>query len=245
MEVFWNTIADYNAATWPFQIAFVVIAAILTLLLYSRPSHGVRIAMKVFMAVLNFWIAAVYYMIYCEPREYHDMLALFWVVMGCIWIYDLAVKHASLARTGNHTWLALLLFLMPLLYPLFSLTVGRTFPMMTSPVMPCSVVVFTIGLMVAFSERVNMILAMMLCHWAFIGLSKVYFFGIPEDYLMACSVVPALYFFLREYIASVGSHGVSKPSPRVLRALLLILCLIVALIFIYTLCRQLELFIDM
>lgn len=245
MEVFWNTIAEYNAATWIWQIAWVVIGAILTLLLYFRPTRGVRTAMKVYMAALNFWIAIVYYMVYCREREYNDMLAIFWGVMGCIWIYDLAIKHASLARTGNHTLFAVLLFAMPLLYPLMSLAMGRSFPMMTSPVMPCSVVVFTIGLMLAFSERVNMILAMMLCHWAFIGLSKVYFFGIPEDYLMACSVVPALYVFLREYIVWVGSHGVSKPSPRVLRALLLVLCVIVAISFLYTLAWQFELFIDM
>lgn len=57
--------------------------------------------------------------------------------------------------------------------------------MVTTPVMPCSVAVFTIGLMLAFSERINIVLAMFLCHWALIGLSKVYFFGIPEDYLLA------------------------------------------------------------
>ena len=45
--------------------------------------------MKVFMAALNFWIAGVYYFIYCAPREHYDILALFWAVMGCIWIYDL------------------------------------------------------------------------------------------------------------------------------------------------------------
>lgn len=37
MEVFWNTIAEYNAATWIWQIAWVVIGAILTLLLYFPP----------------------------------------------------------------------------------------------------------------------------------------------------------------------------------------------------------------
>ena len=46
---------------------------------------------------------------------------------------------------------ALVLFCMPLVYPLFSLALGRTFPMMTSPVMPCSVAVFTVALMLAFS----------------------------------------------------------------------------------------------
>ena len=50
MEIFWNTIASYNAATWPVQILLTLVAATLTLLLYLRPTPGVRIAMKTFMA---------------------------------------------------------------------------------------------------------------------------------------------------------------------------------------------------
>ena len=53
METFWNTIADYNAATWPAQLLLVGIGAVLTLLLYKRPSPAVRTAMKIYMAVLN------------------------------------------------------------------------------------------------------------------------------------------------------------------------------------------------
>ena len=103
MEIFWNTIASYNAATWPVQILLTLVAATLTLLLYLRPTPGVRIAMKTFMAMLNFWIAGIYYLLYGEQREHNDMLALFWAIMGCIWVYDLVVKHASLQRTHNHT----------------------------------------------------------------------------------------------------------------------------------------------
>lgn len=124
-------------------------------------------------------------------------------IMGCIWIYDLAVKHGSLARTGRSSRFALQLLAMPVIYPLASLALGRGFPEFTSPVMPCSAAVFTIGLMLAFSERVNLVLAVFLCHWALIGLSKNYFFGIPEDYLLACSVVPALYLFFKEPIRNM------------------------------------------
>ena len=97
------------------------------LLLYLRPTRAVRVAMKVFMAALNFWIAGVYYFIYCAPREHYDILALFWAVMGCIWIYDLAAGHDSLGRTGRHPRFALVLFCMPLVYPLFSLAWGVLF----------------------------------------------------------------------------------------------------------------------
>jgi len=225
MEIFWNTIAAYNAATWPAQIGFTLVAAMLLVLLYLRPTPAVRIAMKLFMAFLNFWIAGVYYMIYCRPREYHGMLALFWAIMGGIWIYELLVKHASLERTGQHNAFAVLLLVMPL----------------TSPVMPCSVAVFTIGLMLAFSERVNIVLAMFLCHWALIGLSKVYFFGIPEDYLLACSTIPALYIFFREYVRSNADRPM-KPSAHVLDALLITLCLVIGIFFTFTLLHQLDLF---
>lgn len=244
MEIFWDTIATYNAATWPVQLVLVAAATVLTLLLYWRPTSAVRVAMKIFMAVLNFWIAGVYYLIYCGPREHHDMLALFWATMGCIWIYDLAAGHDSLGRTGRQAPFAVLLFCMPLVYPLFSLILGRTFPMITSPVMPCSVAVFTVALMLAFSERANIVLAMFLCHWALIGLSKVYFYGIPEDFLLACSVVPALYLFFRQYIRNRSGHA-TKPSPRVLNTLLAVLCSVIGVFFTLTLLHQLNLFTEL
>ncbi len=34
--------------------------------------------MKLYLIFLNVWIAAVYYMIYCEPRSYNSALAGFW-----------------------------------------------------------------------------------------------------------------------------------------------------------------------
>ena len=63
METFWNTIASYNAATWPAQILIVVIAAVLLVMLYRRPCKAVRMAMKIYMAAINLWIAVVYYLI--------------------------------------------------------------------------------------------------------------------------------------------------------------------------------------
>ena len=117
--------------------------------------------------------------------------------------YELLVKHASLERTGQHNAFAILLLVMPLIYPLCSLALGHEFPIMTSPVMPCSVAVFTIGLMLAFSERVNIVLAMFLCHWALIGLSKL-LLRHPRRLPAGGSTIPALYIFFR---------GMSEATP--------------------------------
>lgn len=240
-EVFWQTIADYNRVTWPVQALLIAAGALLTRRLYRRPTPGTKVAMKLYLALLNAWIAVAYYLVACDARAYNGVMALFWGVMAAVWIYDAAVGYTSFERTRRHDRFAFVLLAMPFVYPLLSLLRGLEFPMMTSPVMPCSVAVFTIGLMLAFSERVNIVLAMFLCHWALIGLSKVYFFGIPEDYLLACSTIPALYIFFREYVRSNADRPM-KPSAHVLDALLITLCLVIGIFFTFTLLHQLDLF---
>ena len=132
--------------------------------------------------------------------------------MGGIWIYELLVKHASLERTGQHNAFAIQLLVMPLIYPLALAGAGAT----NSHNDLARHALFGGGLHhrtdARLSERVNIVLAMFLCHWALIGLSKVYFFGIPEDYLLACSTIPALYIFFREYVRSNADRPM-KPRP--------------------------------
>ncbi len=183
MNVFWQTIAGYNAATWLLQALLVVAGIVLTALLYRRPSPRVKVAMKVYLALLNGWIAVAYYLWACAERPYSGVMALFWGVMAAVWIYDIAVNYTTFERTRKHDRIAFVFYLMPFVYPLFSLLRGLEFPMVTSPVMPCSVAVFTIGLLLAFSKRVNLFVILFLCHWALVGFSKIYFFGIPEDFV--------------------------------------------------------------
>lgn len=95
--------------------------------------------------------------------------------MAVIWIWDTVTGYTTLERSRKYDVLAYILLAMPFVYPLLSLARGLTFPGITSPVMPCSVVVFTIGLLLLFARKVNMFLVLFLCHWSLIGLSKTYF----------------------------------------------------------------------
>ncbi|WP_455666830.1 DUF6064 family protein [Phocaeicola sp.] len=230
MNIFWETIAHYNAGTWIYQVLITLIGIALTYLLFRNPTHKIKVAMKLYLIFLNVWTAAVYYIIYCEPRSYNNALAGFWGVMALFWIYDLKVNYTPFERTHKHTRLAILLCSLPLAYPLFSLARGMSFPMMTSPVMPCSVAVFTIGLLLAFSKRVNIFLVMFLCHWALIGFTKTYFFHIPEDFLLASSSLPALYLFFKEYTAS-RLHTSTHLRARMINLALLIACGAIGILF--------------
>lgn len=166
MELFWDTIADYNRNTWVAQGAISLLGAVLVTLLFNRPSPAVKRAMKCYIVMLNLWIALVYYLYFCHQRPYNYATVLIWLIMAAIWIYDVATGYTAFERNRKHERLATLFMLLPLTFPLISAARGMHYPMMASPVMPSSVALFTIGFMLAFSQRVNLFIVLFLCHWA-------------------------------------------------------------------------------
>ena len=238
MNIFWETIAQYNAGTWIYQLIITLVGLWLTYSLFHHPTPAKKKGMKLYLIFINAWVAVVYYHIYCDPRSYSNALALFWGIMCVFWIYDLIVDYTPFELNHKHKKLAVLLCFLPLAYPLFSVARGMDFPMMTSPVMPCSVAVFTIGLLLAFSQRVNLFLILFLCHWALIGFTKTYFFQIPEDFLLASSAVPGLYLFFKEYIAA-NLHTETHLKARLVNITLLVVCGAISLLFMISMVCEL------
>lgn len=238
MNIFWETIAQYNAGTWIYQLIITLVGLWLTYSLFHHPTPAKKKGMKLYLIFINAWVAVVYYHIYCDPRSYSNALALFWGIMCFFWIYDLIVDYTPFELNHKHKKLAVLLCFLPLAYPLFSVARGMDFPMMTSPVMPCSVAVFTIGLLLAFSQRVNLFLILFLCHWSLIGFTKTYFFQIPEDFLLASSAVPGLYLFFKEYIAA-NLHTATHLKARLVNITLLVVCGAISLLFMISMVCEL------
>lgn len=224
MEIFWRTIAQYNSSTWIFQLAIIFIGLLLTILLIRRPQPRIKLGMKIYLITLYLWVAVIYYHIYCSERSYNNVMALFWCIMAMIWLWDTINGYTTFERSRKYDILAYILLVMPFIYPLFSLARGLEFPDITSPVMPCSVAVFTIGLLLLFSHKVNMFMVLFLSHWSLIGLSKTYFFNIPEDFLLASASVPALYLFFKEYFAR-NLHTDTKPKAKYINLLIIVLCI--------------------
>ena len=237
MEIFWNTIAQYNENTWWAQIIITVAGVLLTALLYRKPPVRVKRFMKIYMVFLNGWIASVYYLMYCDTRSYHHVLAIFWGVIALIWLWDLFTGYTPFERNPKYRVLVGVLYAMPFLYPLLSWARGMEFPMMTTTVMPCSVAAFTIGLLLAFSRKVNLLVILFLCHWALIAFSKVYVYKIPEDLLLASATVPAIYLFFKNYVAQ-NLHKETKPSARLMNWFLILICIIIGVFLSITLFQE-------
>ena len=168
----------------------------------------------------------MYYLMYCDTRSYHHVLAIFWGVIALIWLWDLFTGYTPFERNPKYRVLVGVLYAMPFLYPLLSWARGMEFPMMTTTVMPCSVAAFTIGLLLAFSRKVNLLVILFLCHWALIAFSKVYVYKIPEDLLLASATVPAIYLFFKNYVAQ-NLHKETKPGARLMNWFLILICIII------------------
>lgn len=233
MEIFWKTIGLYNAATWEWQLGIILIGIILTVLLTRNPQPWVKNGMKIYLIAVYLWISVIYNYIYCAERSYNEVMALFWAIMAILWGWDALSGYTTFERTRKYDWLAYFLFAMPFIYPLISMARGLTFPEITSPIMPCSVVVFTIGLLLFFSKNINMFIVLFLTHWSLIGLSKTYYFNIPEDFLLASASVPALYLFFKEYFAN-NLHTGSKPNAKYVNLLLILVCVAIGILLTTT-----------
>lgn len=150
------------------------------------------------------------------------------VAMGFVYRLHSVRAQPEIQGTGG------VLYAMPFLYPLLSWARGMEFPMMTTTVMPCSVAVFTIGLLLAFSRRVNLLVILFLCHWALIAFSKVYIYKIPEDLLLASATVPAIYLFFKNYFEQ-NLHKETKLGARLMNWFLILICIVVGVLLSMTL----------
>ena len=72
MNIFWETIAQYNAGTWIYQLIITLVGLWLTYSLFHHPTPAKKKGMKLYLIFINAWVAVVYYHIYCDPRSYSN-----------------------------------------------------------------------------------------------------------------------------------------------------------------------------
>lgn len=219
MEVFWNSIAEYNAATWPYQLGFIAVATVLTLILWFRPCTWAKIATKVFMVLESLWIAFVYYMKFGSARDHSNVMTIFWCLVAAAWIYDLATHFSSFQKSGKNRPWGVIMILLPLVYPVISLLRGMTFPEMTTPMLPSAVALYMLGMLMAFDRKINFFAFIFIVHWSVLSMTKLVMFRIPEDILLAVACLPAMYIFFSNAVDNYPVEG--KPSKLAIKMLIL------------------------
>ena len=201
-EIFWNSIADYNAATWPWQIVMMSIASVLTFILWFRPSEWAKTATKIYMVAVSLWIAFVYYMGFGSARDYSNVMTIFWCMIALSWIYDLATRFSTFQRSGKSGALGLVMLVLPLAYPFISVSRGLEFPQITTPMLPSAVALYMLGMLMTFNKK------------------------IPEDALLAAACIPSMVIFVMHVLKEYDRPH--KPSYATVRMLVMAVALLLA-----------------
>lgn len=197
-DLFWNTIINYNQATWAAQIVIYAIGLLLTVLLYKRPSKGITIAYKLFLAFCFGWIAIVFFLLYGSVELNKYVTASFFSLIAILFVIDVFVGKTEFVRNTKYNKLVCLLFILLFSYPFVSLALGKHFPGITTWLMPCPLTVFAIAVMISFFPRIDYKVFVLLILWALGGLPKIFMFKVPEDLILFISGAMALLVWVQQ-----------------------------------------------
>jgi hypothetical protein len=181
-EEFWNQLGAYNAATWPVQIAWLVVAIMLTYLVFARRTAWANMAMKVLLSFTFAWNGVIFFFVFSDGPVYDFFFGPLFIVVAILFAVDIFVNRMKfkLPDRGWRRYATLFWVLLWLFYPPVGVALGRNFPRVCTPMNPCPSTVFAIALAVAALPEVDKKAYIMLLPWALMGLPKC--LGVYECY---------------------------------------------------------------
>jgi hypothetical protein len=173
-ETFWTRIGAYNEATLPIQAVMIIMAAFLTYRLFAKPGTRTDVWMKAFLSFAFAWNGVVFFLIFARnPISTFTGVPLF-IVVAVLFAVDIFTKKTQF-RFPDAKWrkvLTVLWVLLAFLYPLIGWTLGHVYPKTCTPMMPCPLTVFALGLVAAAAPKVDKKVLAFLLPWALLGLPK-------------------------------------------------------------------------
>jgi hypothetical protein len=181
-ETFWNKIGLYNDATFIVQIIMSIVAVVLLLYIFIKPSNKVNILMKAFLSFAFAWNAIVFFLIYAEPSFFSYLGAVLFIIISILFALDIFTKKIEFRFPPSNyiRYITMIFVFLVFLYPLIGYVLGHVYPKTCTPVMPCPLTVFAIALVVAAIPKVDKKVFVALLPWALLGLPKC--LGVSDCY---------------------------------------------------------------
>ena len=181
-QTFWNIIGNYNEHTIIAQIFLMILIACAAILSYSKK---VNWAVKFALGIAYLFIGIVFFAYYgTEPIQKLFALPLF-LICGILFLYESWHNKDDILAVPTH-W-QIILLLCYLIYPLFSIILGKDFPKMTTYIMPCPVISLGIVIYAGYKKR-NIVLLVLLTIWGLTGIKSVIFNVYEDIILLICGL---------------------------------------------------------
>ena len=213
---FWGILGTYNAQIWPAQLVFFIIAIVLIAWLFLKPSRLSNALLKLYFVFSFGWSGIVFFMIL--GREISGR-SYFWgslfVVVALLFAVDLYRQKMvfCLPQANWQRWGTLILMLIALCYPLFSIAFGHYFPKILFPgTLPCPTTALALVLLTTALPRVDKPIYFLLLFFSFTpAFSQIPKYGVYEDGIMLCIGIYSLIMLVTHWREKLALSN--RPTP--------------------------------
>ena len=188
-EEWWGILEAYGAKVWPAQAAFFVAAVLLVLLVFLKPGKIANTLVRLYMAFSFGWVGIVFFLALGKGLKGNYFFGSLFIIVAILFGVDVfrARMEFHLPTVTRQRYVTLLLTLIVLCYPIFSIAFGHRFPRVIIPgTFPCPTTALALMLLTTALPRVDKIIYIILLFWAipfppFIQIPK---YGVYEDGIM-------------------------------------------------------------
>lgn len=202
-EEFLNLFEEYNISLWPLQMLLYLLGIFaITFIMIRKRTEGV--AVNVSLAILWFWMGAVYHLLYFSTiNSLAFLFGIMFIIQSAIFIWsgvlgDQLVYRWKLDVKGI-TGLLFVIFSF-LIYPFLSAFFGHSYPQTPTFGLPCPTTIFTFGILLFSTKKLSWYIFIIPLVWSFIGFSAALNLDMKEDYsLLVAGIVGALFLMFSRY----------------------------------------------
>jgi len=210
-EEWWGILEAYGAKVWPAQAVFFVAMVLLVLLVFLKPGKIANTLVRLYMALSFGWVGIVFFLALGKGLKGNYFFGSLFIIAAILFTVDLFRQKMDfhLPKIGWQRYVTLLLLLIVLCYPIFSIAFGHGFPRVIIPgTFPCPTTALALVLLTTALPRVDKIIYIILLFWAipfppFIQIPK---YGVYEDTIMFAIGIYSLVMLVKNWK--------EKPAPN-------------------------------
>lgn len=214
----WGILGAYGIKVWPAQGIFFLAAILIALLVFLKPGSTSNTLVRLYMTLSFGWIGVVFFLVLGKGLKGNYFFGSLFVIVAILFAVDMLRQKMNfhLPRDGWQRYLTLLLLLIVLCYPIFSIAFAHPFPKIIIPgTFPCPTTALALVLLTTALPRVDRIIYIILLFWAipFPPLIQIPKYGVYEDTIMLVIGIYSLVMLVKNWKEkSAPNQGIQPTS---------------------------------
>jgi len=217
-EEWWGILEAYGAKVWPAQAVFFVAAVLLVLLVFLKPGKIANTLVRLYMTLSFAWVGIVFFLTLGKGLKGNYFFGSLFIIVAILFAVDLVRGKMDfhLPKIGWQRYVTLLLLLIVLCYPIFSMVFGHHFPRVIIPgTFPCPTTALALVLLTTALPRIDKVIYIILLFWAipfppFIQIPK---YGVYEDTIMFAIGIYSLVMLVKNWKEKSAPNQGSQSMP--------------------------------